>query len=51
MYSDLWRIERAFRMNKTDLLVRPIFHRLRNRIEAHISICFVTLNIGNSTGC
>ena len=44
-YSDLWRIERAFRMNKTDLLVRPIFHRLRNRIEGHICICFTAYTI------
>ena len=35
-YSNLWFIERAFRMNKFDLAVRPIFHRLRNRIEGHI---------------
>jgi len=39
-YSNLWYIERAFRMNKTDLRVRPIYHRLRNRIEAHICISF-----------
>ena len=44
-YSDLWRIERAFRMNKTDLRVRPIFHRLRNRIEGHICICFTAYTI------
>ena len=44
-YSDLWRIERAFRMNKTDLQVRPIFHRLRNRIEGHICICFTAYTI------
>lgn len=39
-YSNLWYIERAFRMNKTDLRVRPIYHRLRNRIEGHICISF-----------
>lgn len=27
-------------MNKSDLRVRPIYHRLRNRIEGHICICF-----------
>lgn len=37
-YSNLWFIERAFRMNKFDLAVRTIFHRLRNRIEGHICI-------------
>lgn len=39
-YKNLWHIERAFRMSKTDLRIRPIYHRLRNRIEAHICISF-----------
>jgi transposase len=39
-YKNLWYIERAFRMSKTDLRIRPIFHHLRNRIEAHICIAF-----------
>jgi len=39
-YANLWYIERAFRMNKTDLRIRPIYHRLRNRIDGHICICF-----------
>ena len=44
-YSNLWFIERAFRMNKFDLAVRPIYHRLRNRIEGHICICFTAYTI------
>ena len=44
-YSNLWFIERAFRMNKGDLRARPIFHRLHNRIEAHICICFTAYTI------
>lgn len=39
-YKNLWHIERAFRMSKTDLRVRPIYHRLRHRIEAHLCIAF-----------
>lgn len=39
-YNNLWHIERAFRMSKTDLRIRPIYHRIRNRIEAHICISF-----------
>jgi transposase len=39
-YKNLWHIERAFRMSKTDLRIRPIYHRLRHRIEAHICISF-----------
>ena len=39
-YKKLCSIERAFRMSKTDLRIRPIYHRLRNRIEAHICLSF-----------
>jgi transposase len=39
-YKNLWHIEKAFRMSKTDLRIRPICHRLRERIEAHICISF-----------
>jgi len=44
-YKDLWRIEKAFRVSKTDLRMRPIYHRLRRRIEAHICICFVSYKV------
>lgn len=40
-YNNLWKIEKAFRISKTDLRIRPIYHRLRNRIEAHICISFM----------
>jgi transposase len=39
-YNNLWHIQKAFRMSKTDLRIRPIYHRLRHRIEAHICIAF-----------
>lgn len=44
-YRNLAFIERAFRMNKTDLAIRPIYHRLFNRIEAHVCICFTAYTI------
>lgn len=44
-YKHLWQIEKAFRISKTDLKVRPIFHYLRRRIEAHICIAFVAYTI------
>ena len=44
-YHNLFYIERAFRMNKTDLMIRPIYHRLKNRIEGHICICFTSYAI------
>jgi len=44
-YKNLFHIERAFRMSKTDLRIRPIYHRLRHRIEAHICIAFTAYTI------
>jgi transposase len=39
-YNHLWRIEKAFRVAKHDLKIRPVFHRNKKRIEAHICITF-----------
>ena len=39
-YKQLWQIEKTFRISKTDLRIRPIFHYLRKRIESHICISF-----------
>lgn len=44
-YSHLWKIEKAFRISKHDLKVRPIYHRLQKRIEAHITINFVAYKV------
>ena len=44
-YNQLWHIEKAFRISKTDLKIRPIYHRNANRIEAHICIAFVAYTI------
>ena len=44
-YSHLWRIEKAFRVAKTDLKIRPIYHRKQKRIEAHICLTFVAYKI------
>lgn len=44
-YKNLWQIEKAFRMSKTDLRIRPIYHRLAKRIEAHICISFTAYAI------
>lgn len=44
-YRHLWQIEKAFRISKTDLRIRPIFHYRRRRIEAHICICFVAYTL------
>lgn len=44
-YQHLWQIEKAFRISKTDLKIRPIYHRLQRRIEAHICISFAAYKI------
>jgi hypothetical protein len=44
-YRQLWRVEQAFRISKTDLRIRPMYHRRRRRIEAHILIAFVAYTI------
>ena len=44
-YNQLWKIEKAFRIAKTDLKVRPVFHRAKRRIEAHICIAFVAYKL------
>lgn len=44
-YSHLWKIEKAFRVAKTDLKIRPVYHRVQRRIEAHICIAFVAYKI------
>jgi transposase len=44
-YRHLWQIEKAFRISKTDLRIRPIHHYRRKRIEAHICIAFVAYSI------
>lgn len=42
-YKDLWRVEQSFRIAKSDLEARPIYHRRRNSIEYHILIVFTAL--------
>ncbi|MGB3468406.1 MAG: IS1634 family transposase [Cyclobacteriaceae bacterium] len=44
-YQHLWRIEKAFRISKHDLKIRPIFHRLERRIASHICLSFVAYKI------
>ena len=44
-YQNQYEVEKAFRISKTDLKIRPIYHRLENRIKAHILISFVSYAI------
>lgn len=48
-YHNLWKVEKAFRMSKSDLLERPIFHRKERRIAGHLLICFSSLLVMKET--
>ena len=53
-YHELWHVEASFRMSKTDLRARPMFHHTREAIEAHLTIVFAALAVArhlqNETG-
>lgn len=42
-YRSLWHVEQTFRMAKSDLEMRPIFHRTDDAIRAHVLLCVVAL--------
>jgi transposase len=44
-YHRLFEIERSFRMVKSALQARPIYHRKRDSIEAHLTIAFAALAV------
>jgi len=44
-YHELWHVEASFRMSKTDLRARPMFHHTREAIEAHLTIVFAALAV------
>lgn len=41
-YADLWQVEEAFRINKHDLKIRPVFHWKPSRVRAHLAISFAS---------
>jgi hypothetical protein len=47
-YHDLWHVEQSFRMSKTDLRARPMFHRTRDAIETHLTIVFTALAVSRT---
>ena len=53
-YHQLWHVEQSFRMSKSDLKARPIFHHKRDSIEAHLTVVLAALAVGkvveNKTG-
>lgn len=41
-YMQLTEAEAAFRIHKNDLALRPVWHHLEHRVQAHILVCFLT---------
>lgn len=48
-YHNLWKVEKAFRMSKSDLRERPIFHQEIKRIKSNLMLCFVSLLVMKET--
>ena len=44
-YKRLWVIEESFRVQKTDLSIRPIYHFKPERVEAHILLCYLAFSL------
>jgi transposase len=42
-YQMLWQIENSFRVLKSTLDLRPVYHWTEKRIQGHIMICFLSL--------
>lgn len=47
-YHDLWHVESSFRMSKSDLKARPIFHHKEESIEAHLTIVMASMAVAKS---
>ncbi len=44
-YRRLWVIEESFRIQKTDLSIRPIYHFKSERVQAHILLCYIAFSL------
>lgn len=49
-YIQLTQAEAAFRIHKSDLRIRPIWHQRQDRVEAHILVCFLAYVLWKSLG-
>ena len=44
-YKSLWQIEETFRISKHNLKFRPIYHFKKERVKAHMAICYISLTL------
>ena len=49
-YIQLTDAEEAFRIHKTDLRIRPIWHQKEHRVDAHILVCFLAYVVRKTLG-
>ena len=49
-YIQLTQAEAAFRITKSDLSIRPIWHQRKERVQAHILVCFLAYVIWKALG-
>jgi hypothetical protein len=47
-YIQLTQAEAAFRLSKSDMGLRPVYHQTTKRVEAHILVCFLALAMRRS---
>lgn len=46
-YHQLWHVEKAFRMSKHDLRARPIYHRTKESIDAHLTVVIAAMAVAH----
>ena len=49
-YIQLTEAESAFRIHKTDLSLRPVWHQKEERVRAHILVCFLSYVLWKTLG-
>jgi len=47
-YHQLYEVENSFRMSKHDLKARPVFHHLKDSIQAHLTVVYAALAISRA---
>ncbi len=50
-YRGLWQVEQTFRIAKSSLHIRPVFHYSVRRIRAHFAICYMALALVRYAQC
>ena len=49
-YMQLTEAEAAFRIHKSDLSLRPIWHQKQERVQAHVLVCFLAYVLWKTLG-